>query len=151
MKKILTLCIVHQHPRVLLGMKKRGFGQGRWNGFGGKVKDGESIEEAAKRELFEEAGLEVLDINRLGVLDFQWQSKPEILQVNIFKVCQLDGEPRETEEMRPCWFDIKEIPFSKMWPDDKHWFPLFLEDKKFRGKFLFDGADNIIEMNLGET
>jgi hypothetical protein len=37
MKKILTLTIIYQHPRVLLGMKKRGFGAGRWNGFGGKV------------------------------------------------------------------------------------------------------------------
>jgi hypothetical protein len=28
---------MHQNENVLLGMKKRGFGQGRWNGFGGKV------------------------------------------------------------------------------------------------------------------
>ncbi len=58
MKKLLTLCIVHQHPRVLLGMKKRGFGIGHWNGFGGKVEEGESIEEAAKREVKEEAAEE---------------------------------------------------------------------------------------------
>ena len=56
MKKILTLCVIYQHPRVLLGMKKRGFGKGRWNGFGGKVKEGETIEEATKRETLEEAG-----------------------------------------------------------------------------------------------
>jgi hypothetical protein len=29
MKKLLTLCIVHQGDRVLLGMKKRGFGDGK--------------------------------------------------------------------------------------------------------------------------
>ena len=28
MKKLLTLCVIHEHPRVLLGMKKRGFGVG---------------------------------------------------------------------------------------------------------------------------
>ena len=39
MKKLLTLTIIYQHPKVLLGMKKRGFGAGRWNGFGGKVED----------------------------------------------------------------------------------------------------------------
>jgi hypothetical protein len=42
MKKLLTLCIVHQNDKVLLGMKKRGFGMGRWNGFGGKVEAGAS-------------------------------------------------------------------------------------------------------------
>lgn len=50
-KKILTLCIIHQENKVLIGMKKRGFGEGRWNGFGGKVQENETIEEAAKREL----------------------------------------------------------------------------------------------------
>ena len=70
-RKILTLCIIHEHPRVLLGMKKRGFGQGKWNGFGGKVNDGESIEEAAVRELEEEAGIRVQALKFMGMLDFQ--------------------------------------------------------------------------------
>ena len=49
--KLLTLLFVVESDRVLLGMKKRGFGAGRWNGFGGKVDKGETIEEAAKRYL----------------------------------------------------------------------------------------------------
>lgn len=47
--KLLTLVLVVQPGRVLLGMKKRGFGAGKWNGFGGKVQPGETIEEAARR------------------------------------------------------------------------------------------------------
>ncbi len=42
---------------VLLGMKKRGFGAGKWNGFGGKVEKGESNTQAAIRELEEESGI----------------------------------------------------------------------------------------------
>ena len=68
MKKLLTLCIIHQHPKILLGMKKRGFGQGRWNGFGGKVSSEETIEEAAKREISEEAGIFVDELKKLGLL-----------------------------------------------------------------------------------
>ncbi|KAJ1429629.1 hypothetical protein B484DRAFT_396306, partial [Ochromonadaceae sp. CCMP2298] len=30
---------------VLLGMKKRGFGAGKWNGFGGKMDPGESMDQ----------------------------------------------------------------------------------------------------------
>ena len=47
--KLYTLAFVLDAGRILLGMKKRGFGAGRWNGFGGKVDPGESIEAAAKR------------------------------------------------------------------------------------------------------
>ncbi len=34
---------------MLLGLKKRGFGAGKWNGFGGKVNPGEDIVDAALR------------------------------------------------------------------------------------------------------
>ncbi len=159
MKKLLTLCIVHQsfdklrtppHPRVLLGMKKRGFGAGRWNGFGGKVEPGETIQGAAQRELREEASLEAGEVVPIGVLDFSWLGKPDILQVHIFKAVAFKGEPKESDEMRPQWFHIDEIPFGQMWQDDKYWMPLFLKDKKFKGKFVFDDSDSIINHELTE-
>ena len=53
-KKVLTLCLILKDGKMLLGMKKRGFGMGNWNGFGGKVQEGETIEDATKRELLEE-------------------------------------------------------------------------------------------------
>jgi 8-oxo-dGTP diphosphatase/2-hydroxy-dATP diphosphatase len=132
-------------------MKKRGFGAGRWNGFGGKVQKGETIEKAAKRELQEEAGVVAKKIERLGIVDFEFRNNSEILEVHIFKGHGIEGKLQESEEMKPRWFHINEMPFEKMWPDDKHWFPLFLEGKKFRGKFLFDENDNILNMNLIET
>ena len=51
MKKIFTACFLYTDTQLLLGMKKRGFGAGRWNGFGGKVLEGEDIFTAAQREL----------------------------------------------------------------------------------------------------
>ena len=42
---------------ICLAMKKRGFGKGRWNGVGGKVEAGETIEAAAMREAREEIGV----------------------------------------------------------------------------------------------
>ena len=36
--KLLTLVFLREGSKVLLGMKKRGFGVGKWNGFGGKVR-----------------------------------------------------------------------------------------------------------------
>ena len=48
-KKLLTLVFVLQPNQVLLGLKKRGFAAGWWNGFGGKVEPGETVNEGAKR------------------------------------------------------------------------------------------------------
>jgi len=147
-KKVLTLCIVHQHPRVLLGMKKRGFGEGRWNGFGGKVEKGESIEEATKRECFEEAGITVRSIEPLGTVHFEFQGNPEILEVHISKAVEFEGDPVESDEMRPQWFEIADIPFGLMWPDDRYWVPLFLKGIKFSGRFLFDEDQRILEHDV---
>jgi len=138
-KRILTLCIIHKDSKILLGMKKRGFGAGFWNGFGGKVKEGESIEEAAKREIKEEIGVVPLDLKKMGILKFQFKGEPEILEVHVFSCSNFEGEIKETEEMAPKWFKIEEIPFDQMWPDDKYWLPLLLEGKNFRGKFYFEG------------
>ncbi len=155
--KVFTLCIVHEHPRVLLGMKKRGFGAGRWNGFGGKVNDGETIEEAAHRELKEEAGITAEDLTKTGVIDFEFENDPVILEVHIFRATRWSGEPEESAEMKPQWFEVDEIPFVRMWPDDRHWLPFFLSGKKFRGRFLFDRptdaeyTSRIIEKRISEV
>jgi len=148
MKTITTLCTIQKDGQLLLGMKKRGFGAGKWNGFGGKVKDGESIEEALIRETKEEAGIEIKEIKKVGVIDFYFKKAGEIIEVNLFYCSEFSGEPEETEEMRPQWFALDKIPYDSMWPDDKFWMPLLLAGKKFKGKFVFDKETKIISHHL---
>lgn len=67
---------------VLLGEKKRGFGMGKWNGFGGKVDPGDaSIVAAAAREIQEEANVTVHehDLDPRGVLLFTFEGGKEVL------------------------------------------------------------------------
>ncbi len=148
MRKILTLCLVHQPPRILLGLKKRGFGMGKWNGFGGKVEPGETLEEAAKRELYEEAGIVARDLTKVGRAEFFFPHDDMILEVHFFSTNQFTGAPIETEEMKPAWFHEQDIPFDTMWPDDRYWFPLFLAGKKFVGSFTFDSNHQILHQEL---
>ena len=58
--KLLSLVFVFDSgSRVLLGLKRRGFGAGKYNGFGGKLEQGETMRACAARELEEESGLRV--------------------------------------------------------------------------------------------
>ena len=147
----LTLCILIRDGKISLGMKKRGFAVGKWNGYGGKLHQGETIKGAALRELQEESGIVTDRIEKVGIIDFETEGNSEIYEVHVFKLENFTGEPVETEEMRPQWFDYDKIPFDNMWPDDKYWFPLLLSGKKFRGKFLFGKNDTILNQELVEV
>jgi ADP-ribose pyrophosphatase YjhB (NUDIX family) len=138
-----TLSFIIKGNEILLAMKKRGFGAGLWNGYGGKLKDGESIYDAAKREVKEEIDIDVKSMKKVGVLDFYFEGdKPDWnQQVHVFLIQEYNGEPKESEEMLPKWFKINEIPYDKMWEDDKFWLPKVIEGHSVYGRFLF-GADN---------
>lgn len=148
-RKLLTLVLIREQHRVLLGLKKRGFGAGRWNGFGGKVQTGESIEAAARRETKEECGIDITAMEEVGIHEFRFTAKPnEVLEVHVFRGDRWVGEPVETEEMRPQWFAIDAVPYGEMWPVDKLWIPIFLKNKMFRTYFLYGEGDAILEHHV---
>jgi 8-oxo-dGTP diphosphatase/2-hydroxy-dATP diphosphatase len=150
MKKLLTLTMVLKDERILLGMKKRGFGAGRYNGFGGKVESHESVEEAALRELREEAGIEAHELAQHGILTFTFDSNDDELEVHIFMARDYTGKEGESEEMAPEWFALSRIPYERMWSDDRIWLPYLLAEKKFIGAFHFDTEENVASYSLEE-
>jgi len=149
--KLLTLVLVQNGRRVLLGMKKRGFGQGYYNGFGGKVEPGETIGDAARRELTEECGITANDLSQRGVLTFNFDDKPQPWEVHVFRVTSWEGDPMETDEMAPEWFDQEAIPYEKMWADDPYWYPLFFKGASFCGRFNFTNTHTLVEHHLEEV
>ena|SRR3989338_8087204 len=141
-----TLCIIREENKILLGLKKRGFGEGKYNGFGGKVMNGESIIDAAIRELQEESGLIGIRLENVGELSFHFPHKSDWNQiVHLFVVHEYSGRLEESEEMKPFWFSVDLIPFEKMWDDDQYWLPAILEGKKIRGRFTFKEDNKTIE------
>ncbi len=147
-----TLCIPINGDEVLLGMKKRGFGVGKYNGFGGKFnfsKD-RTIEDTAIRELEEESGLcsKLEYLKKAAEIDFYFPYKSEYDQtVHIYIVSTFSGEPQETEEMAFRWFHRNNIPYPQMWDDDKYWLPLVLERKCLNAKVIFKdvNGENVVD------
>lgn len=145
-----TLCFLIRgnqgDKELLLAMKKRGFGQGKWNGVGGKFdfERDKDIFEAAIREMKEEIGVEVKNIEKVAILSFYFPYQNEWNQnVYVFFAKEWHGEPKESEEMKPKWFKLNEIPFNQMWPDDKFWLPKVLKGEKVRATFSFKKGEVI--------
>jgi len=144
-----TLVFLIKENQILLAMKKRGFGVNLWNGVGGKITDGESVEDAAKREANEEIGVNLVSIKKVATLNFYFSDKPDWnQQVIVYLSNEWVGEPKESEEMSPRWFDTNEIPYDKMWDDDIHWLPEVIKGTNIEADFLFNGEQKMIEKDV---
>lgn len=149
MRQITTLSIIEDGDKALLAMKKRGFGEGWWNGYGGKVQEGESITDAMVRELHEESGLIARKYRERAIIEFFFDGTDYEVEMHVFEVSDYDGQLVETEEMKPKWFLKKEIPYNEMWPADRNWMPLFFDGKDFNGRAVFNGETKaFIESNF---
>lgn len=152
-EKTCTLLFLKKEKEVLLAMKKRGFGAGRFNGVGGKIEPNETIEQALIRECQEEIEVTPLRYTKVAEHDFLQNNgdNPWRMYVHVYLCDQWEGEPVETEEMAPQWFAIDSIPYDTMWQDDKYWLPQVLEGESIIGKFTFDEADNMLTHDIQIT
>lgn len=138
--KNVTNVLFIKDNKVLLGLKKRGFGVGKYNGFGGKMIGNETILETTMREAKEEVGLTMKSFYKAAVIDFK-DSYP--LLMHLYVCHEWEGEILESDEMKPTWFSFDNIPYNEMWDDDRYWFELALRGKKFTASFSFENNDDI--------
>lgn len=121
-------------PEVLMGLKKTGFGLGRVVTLGGHIEPGETPEQAAVREVEEESGLLLreTDLQRAGTIEWIFPAQPGLdMSTILFRARRWEGEPVETDEIRPAWYAPGEMPYASMWPDSAHWMPRLLAGEYF--------------------
>jgi 8-oxo-dGTP diphosphatase len=146
-----TLCFLVKDGKVLLGQKKKGFGQGYWLGIGGKVEQGESVKDAMIRETVEEIGIKPTRFTEVATLDFYFpyveEPKKWNQRVHVFIVDGWEGKPQESEEIHPEWFEIRKVPLELMWSDASHWLPKVLQGERLNLEFTFDRELKVEEVN----
>lgn len=148
-----TVLVIVKDGKIMLARKKRGFGAGLYNGVGGKVECGESVEEAMIRETKEEANIIPTNYKKCAEINFDEfvKDEPAFVNMHIFLATDYIGTPEETEEMIPTWFDLSKIPYSRMFPDDTYWLPEVLKGNKVKAFFKYDVNLNILEKEIKIT
>jgi len=136
-----TIAFPINNNQIWLSRKKKGQGVGNLNGFGGKIEKGETPEDAAVREIFEENKIIVRpgDLIKRAEIYFHFPFKEEWNQrTHIYLFREWQGEFQATKEMEKAEaYDIRAIPYDKMWNSDKHWLPTILEGRRIKAYFAW--------------
>jgi 8-oxo-dGTP diphosphatase len=109
-----TLVFIKRKEKYLLIKKnnKESFGFSKYNGVGGHIEKGEEPFNSALREVNEETGLEVGNMELAAILFVDNNINPGI-QVFIFKADYAEGEILNSEEGILCWMAYVDIKKSK--------------------------------------
>lgn len=96
----------------------------RWGGFtcpGGKVDPGETHEQAARRELYEETGLKALNLSKIGSFTHNSVPKdndPRQWECTYFSADIGDQTPRQMEEKTEIgWHTLQDLRDKSLIPD----------------------------------
>lgn len=141
-----VLCFIRKNHQLLLMVKKRGLGAGKINAPGGRIEEGETPLEAAIRETEEEILVRPENPRLSAELSFVFTDGYS-LHVYVFLAGDFAGTPTATDEADPFWCSVDEIPFERMWEDDRHWLPRMLAGEHPLGRFIFEG-DKMLDMDL---
>jgi len=139
--KLATLCYLRRDGQTLMVhrvKKANDMHQGKWNGLGGKLEAGETPEECAVREVYEESGLKAFRPQLKGILTFPAFDDFEDWYVFVFLVTEFEGELIDSPEGNLQWIDNGELNKLNLWDGD----PLFISwlDRKgmFSAKFTYN-------------
>lgn len=103
--------LVFKDGKILLGKRKGSHAAGFYGSGGGHLDYSESLEQAAVREIQEEAGIEVANVRFLAVCNFMIDGK-QYVDVS-FVADWKSGEPQvlEPDKLESWnWYDLNEVP-----------------------------------------
>lgn len=143
MMRYATIVFIFSPDRteLLLGYKKKGeIGAQTLNGPGGKQEPGETLQECAVRETYEEVGITIDpdDLHEVAHILFHAGGIPDFA-VTVYHAYAFVGTPIETADMVPGWYSVDELPFDRMLESDREWFARAITGVPFRANVFYRG------------
>ena len=139
--KLATLCYIRKEAytlMVLRNKKKNDMHAGKWNGLGGKLEPGETPEECAIREVFEESGLLVKNLVFKGIITFPAFDNQEDWYTFIFIIDDFDGHLIDSPEGHLDWIHDDDLLTLNLWAGDRIFIPWLDQPGFFSGKFIYE-------------
>lgn len=144
--KLATLCYVRDRGKTLMIhriKKENDMHQGKWNGLGGKLEPGETPEECAIREVYEESGLVVRNPVLKGLITFPAFSKEEDWYTFLFVITDFEGELIDSPEGVLQWIDDSELLNLNLWEGDRVFLTWLERSGFFSAKFIYEDYEFI--------
>lgn len=138
--KFATLCYLRQNDATLMiyrVKKKNDMHHGKWNGLGGKLIPGESPEDCAIREVYEESGLIVKDMELKGILTFPEFQPGEDWYAFVFLIEKFNGELIDSPEGLLSWIKNRDLASLNLWEGDRIFLPWLDKQGIFSAKFYY--------------
>lgn len=138
-----TLCYVKRNGRTLMLhriKKANDVHEGKWNGLGGKFHPGETPEDCAAREVFEESGLRVGKPDLRGVITFPLFSHDADWYVFVFVIRDFDGELADSPEGELAWIPDEQLLELNLWEGDRIFLPWLDGPDFFSARFVYEAG-----------
>ena len=149
--RLTTLCYVERNGSWLMmhrTKKDRDENAGKWIGLGGHLESGESPEECVRRDICEEAGLQVTDLRLRGIITFilpDWGDELTFLYT----------ARTDTESLPDCaegelkWIPADEVMSLSLWEGDRAFLPLLRSRSDcFSMKLVYAPGGRLLESRL---
>ncbi|MFZ5949308.1 MAG: NUDIX hydrolase [Candidatus Rifleibacteriota bacterium] len=138
--KLATLCYVKDGSRYLLlhrNKKENDIHAGKYNGLGGKFEPGETPEACARREIFEESGLVVENLDLRGFITFPNFARGEDWYVFVFVITKFSGNLIDSPEGTLEWVEEADIKRLNFWEGDYIFLPWLSKPERFSACFNY--------------
>ncbi len=151
--KLATLCYLRRNGKTLMLHRNKNpedFQYGKYNGLGGKFKEGENPEECVIREVEEESGLIIRNPRLRGIMTFDNRKRSfhegntqPTWYVLVYTADDFSGELKDTKEGTLEWIANSDLLELDLYDGDKIFMQWLDSPKVFSAKFTYEG-DNLV-------
>jgi mutator protein MutT len=131
-----TAAVIVKDGRILIAKRKRAYSGYLWEFPGGKMEEGESLEECLKREIEEELGIEIAVGDHLCSVRHQLNCQSAI-KLYAYRATHVKGDIRLRDHDEVRWVTVKELAQYDFPEPDRYIASVLIDQQRAEGGEIF--------------